>query len=103
MASWFFSLQFRLIAAFALALTLALTSVSMYVGYTANLATEQFERDTEEARAERMGQFVTNYYRATKGWGGLQPAIGAGQRPLWQAHCGQGRGGQRDCRLAQGV
>ena len=35
MASWFFSLQFRLIAAFALALTLALTSVSMYVGYTA--------------------------------------------------------------------
>ena len=75
MASWFFSLQFRLIAAFALALTLALTSVSMYVGYTAKLATEQFERDTEEARAERMGQFVTNYYRATKGWGGLQPAI----------------------------
>ena len=75
MASWFFSLQFRLIAAFALALTLALTSVSMYVGYTANLAAEQFERDTEEARAERMGQFVTNYYRATKGWGGLQPAI----------------------------
>ena len=75
MASWFFSLQFRLIAAFALALTLALTSVSMYVGYTANLAAEQFERDTEKARAERMGQFVTNYYRATKGWGGLQPAI----------------------------
>ena len=75
MASWFFSLQFRLIAAFALALTLALTSVSMYVGYTAKLAAEQFERDTEEARAERMGQFVTNYYRATKGWGGLQPAI----------------------------
>ena len=75
MASWFFSLQFRLIAAFALALTLALTSVSMYVGYTAKLAAEQFERDTEEARAERMGQFVTDYYRATKGWGGLQPAI----------------------------
>ena len=75
MSSWLFSLQFRLIAAFALALALALSSVSLYVGYTAKQATNQFERDVEEARAARIEQMITQYYAASRGWGGLQPAI----------------------------
>ncbi len=75
MSSWLFSLQFRLIAAFALVLTLALASVSMYVSYTAKQATEQFERDVEEAKAARIEQMITKYYAASRGWGGLQPAV----------------------------
>ena len=75
MSSWLFSLQFRLIAAFALVLALALSSVSLYVGYTAKQATDQFERDVEEARAARIEQMITQYYAASRGWGGLQPAI----------------------------
>ncbi len=75
MSSWLFSLQFRLIAAFALALTLALASVSTYVSYTAKQATEQFERDVEEAKAARIEQMITKYYAASRGWGGLQPAV----------------------------
>ena len=75
MSSWLFSLQFRLIAAFALVLALALSSVSLYVGYTAKQATDQFERDVEEAKATRIEQMITQYYAASRGWGGLQPAI----------------------------
>ena len=75
MSRWFFSLQFRLIAAFAFVLALALTSVSIYVGVTANQAAEQFDREVEEARAERIGQMITQYYTATRGWGGLQAAV----------------------------
>ncbi|MDE2860693.1 MAG: ATP-binding protein [Chloroflexota bacterium] len=75
MSRWFFSLQFRLIAAFALVLALALASVSIYVGVTANQAAEHFDREVEEARAERIGQMITKYYAATKGWGGLQAAV----------------------------
>ena len=63
MSSWLFSLQFRLIAAFALALALALSSVSLYVGYTAKQATNQFERDVEEARAARIEQMITQLLR----------------------------------------
>ena len=56
-------------------LALALSSVSLYVGYTAKQATDQFERDVEEARAARIEQMITQYYAASRGWGGLQPAI----------------------------
>ena len=75
MASWFFSLQFRLIAAFALVLALALVSVSIYVGFTAKQATERFQREVEESRASRMEQLVTQYYSTRRGWVGLQTAI----------------------------
>jgi signal transduction histidine kinase len=75
MASWFFSLQFRLIAAFALVLALALVSVSMYVGFTARQATERFQQEVEEARATRMEQLVTHIYASSRSWAGLQAAI----------------------------
>ncbi|MDA0988477.1 MAG: ATP-binding protein [Chloroflexi bacterium] len=75
MSRWFFSLQFRLIAAFALVLALALVSVSMYVGFTAKQATEQFERDVEDARDARMEQLLTQYYANRRGWAGLQSAV----------------------------
>ncbi|MBI4282528.1 MAG: HAMP domain-containing protein [Chloroflexi bacterium] len=75
MARWFFSLQFRLIAAFALVLALALMSVSMYVSFTARQATERFQQEVEEVRAARMEQMVNQYYAARRGWGGLQAAV----------------------------
>ena len=75
MPSWFFSLQFRMAFAFALVLGLALLGVSLYVGYTAKQATIQFERDVEEAKAARIEQLISDYYAATSGWGGLQPAV----------------------------
>ena len=75
MRSWLFSLQFRLITAFALVLAIALFGVSLYVSYTARQATEQFQRDVEEARAARIEQMISDYYAATRGWGGLQPAV----------------------------
>ncbi|MFH1560342.1 MAG: ATP-binding protein [Chloroflexota bacterium] len=75
MASWFFSLQFRLIAAFALVLALALVSVSAYVGFAAKQETERFEKEVEKARAARMEQLVTQYYATRRGWVGLQSVI----------------------------
>ena len=75
MANWFYSLQFRLIAAFALVLALALTSVSVYVGVTTNRAVEKYQQEVDEARAARMEQMVTQYYSTRRGWTGLQPYI----------------------------
>ena len=73
--SWLFSLQLRLIAAFALALALALGGVGAYVGYTARQATERFERDVEWTEAARLERLVTRYYSPAGDWGGLQAGI----------------------------
>ena len=75
MASWFFSLQFRLIAAFAMVLALALVSVSLYVGLTAKQATERFQRELEDTRANRIEQVITQYYESRRGWEEIQAVI----------------------------
>jgi signal transduction histidine kinase len=75
MANWFFSLQFRLIAAFALVLALALVSVSLYVGFTAKQATERFQQEVEDARATRIEQVITQYYASRRGWEEIQAVI----------------------------
>ena len=48
MRNWFSSLQFRLIAGFALVLVLTLGSVSFYVGLAAEREVESFENRRDE-------------------------------------------------------
>ena len=72
---WFFSLHFRLIAAFTLVLALALTGISLYVGYTSGQDTERLERDIDDARLARMNLLVTRSYTERSGWEGIQQAI----------------------------
>ncbi len=72
---WFFSLHFRLIAAFTLVLALALTGISLYIGYTAGQDTERLERDIDDARLARMNLLVAESYAKRPGWEGIQQAI----------------------------
>ena len=73
--SWLSSLQLRLIAAFALALALALGGVGAYVGYTARQATERFGRDVEWTEAARLERLVAGHYSPAGDWEGLQAGI----------------------------
>ena len=73
--NWLSSLQLRLIAAFALALALALGGVGAYVGYTARQATERFGRDVEWTEAARLERLVAGHYSPAGDWEGLQAGI----------------------------
>ena len=75
MSSWFFSLQFRMVLAFALVLALALGGVSVYVGYAAERETTEFQSDVDEARVARVEQVVSRLYSPRLGWTGLQPTL----------------------------
>ncbi|MBI2866512.1 MAG: HAMP domain-containing protein [Chloroflexi bacterium] len=75
MRSWLFSLQFRLIAGFALVLALALGSISWYVASAAQREAQRFQQEMEEARASRVEEIVSQFYSARRGWVDLQPAI----------------------------
>ena len=71
MGRWIFSLQFRLVLGFVL----ALGSVSAYVGYSADREVDRFERDQEEVRAARMRLLVAQHYLARRGWVDIQRVI----------------------------
>ena len=73
--NWFFSLQFRLILSFALVLTLALGSVSLYLGYVADREVERIQALTDQARSLRIRQTLSQFYSANRGWHGLQSDI----------------------------
>ena len=75
MFSWFFSLQFRLIAGFALALALALTGVSLYVGMKADREAERLQASSDEARELRIKRSLESFYKDNDGWKGLQPLL----------------------------
>ncbi|MEE9198665.1 MAG: ATP-binding protein [Dehalococcoidia bacterium] len=75
MPKWFFSLQFRLIAAFTLVLALALGSVSLYVGFAAQREVDRFQQDVDEVRAARVEQLVSQFYAARRDWTGVQPTL----------------------------
>jgi len=62
MSRWFFSIQLRLIAAFALVLVMALGGVSLYVGLAADREADQFDERLEEARAARVEQMISRLY-----------------------------------------
>ena len=75
MGNWFFSLQFRLIAGFALVLALALGSVSLYIGFAAEREVERIQRQTDDARASRIERTLSQFYSANHSWAGLQSMI----------------------------
>ena len=75
MRNWVFSLQFRLIASFALVLSLALGGVSVYIGLAADREADRLQSRTDQARAWRIEQTLAQFYLVNKGWGGLQPML----------------------------
>ena len=75
MRNWLFSLQFRLIVGFALVLTLALGSISVYVGYIAHREGEGFEVEMEKARTARVEQVFARQYANRRGWTQIQLAV----------------------------
>ena len=82
MSRWFFSLQFRLIAGFALVLALVpLGSVSLFIGYAAQREVKRIQREFERVRVTtgalaRVEGLVTQYYSTRGSWAGLQGPCG---------------------------
>ena len=75
MPSLFFSLQFRLVLGFALVLALALTGVSLYVGYAAEREVERLEARQEEARTARVQQVISRFYSDRRDQAQLQTVL----------------------------
>lgn len=72
---WFFSLRFRLILAFTLALALALAGVGFFVSFATTQETDRFQRRSQEFRAERVHRIIARHYREHQAWDGLQPRL----------------------------
>ena len=75
MPSWLFSLQFRLVAGFALVLALVLGGVSLYIGRAADREAEYLEGLSDTARALRIKQALADYYEHNKTWKDVQPVL----------------------------
>ena len=75
MPSWFYSIRFRLITGFVLVLTLALVSVSLYVGVAAQEETERFQGDFDKLQADRLERLVSQFYSSRRNFAGLQTVI----------------------------
>ena len=75
MRNWFFSLQFRLIASFALVLFLTLGGVSLYLGYAADREVQRIQERTDEARSTRIQQTLSRFYSTNSDWEGLQSVV----------------------------
>ena len=75
MRNWLFSLQLRLIVAFALVLALTLGGVSLFIGRAADREVERIQERTDEARKSRIEQTLSRFYESNRGWTNLQPVI----------------------------
>ena len=75
MRNWFSSLQFRLMAGFALALTLSLGGVSLYTSAEAQRQVSRFTQEAEDARADRLRTLISGYSSTRQDPRGLQPAL----------------------------
>ena len=75
MSRLIFSLQFRLVLGFALVLTLALASVSWYVGHVAQKEADRFQQGLEKARAARIERVISRIYSTRQDWSGLQATL----------------------------
>ena len=76
MRNWISNLQFRLMAGFALAMTLSLAGVSLYTSAEVQRQVDRFEQEASQARAERIQTLVSLYQSTREGAvGGLQPAL----------------------------
>ncbi len=62
------SLQFRLVLGFALTLSLALAMVGFFIGLATDRQTDRFENDLSLAQAERVRDFVSDYYLEEDYW-----------------------------------
>ena len=69
------SLQVRLIVGFVAALALALSSVGLYVGYTADREVARIREQSEEARVARLKLALEEHYARNKGWYEVQPFL----------------------------
>ncbi len=75
MPSWFFSLQFRLVAGFALVLALVLGGVSLYIGRAADREAVRLEDISDRAHALRVKQALAEYYEHNQDWKDVQPLL----------------------------
>ncbi len=71
MTRWFFSLQFRLIVAFAFVLMLALAAVGMYSGLAAEREVRKVRKASDEALIARIHEAFAEYYAARGSWSGV--------------------------------
>lgn len=69
------SLQFRLIAGFALILSAALLSVSLYVSVESTRQAERSEALRLEVRADRARVFLEQHFADRRGWSLVQPEL----------------------------
>ena len=75
MRNWLFSLQFRLIAGFAIVLIIALGSVSAYARYTTANEAEHFDEALASVREERLERAVNRLLRDRTEEEGFRPLI----------------------------
>ncbi len=75
MTRWFFSLQFRLIVAFAFVLMLALAAVGTYSGLAAEREVRNVRKASDEALIARIHEAFTEYYAARGSWSGVGSTV----------------------------
>ncbi len=75
MRSLLSSLQFRLVAGFAVILSAALLSVGWYVSAESGRQAEHSETLRSEVQAERARTALVEHFADRKGWEGAQPAV----------------------------
>lgn len=75
MPSWLFSLQFRLVASFALVLALVLGGVGAYIGLDANRQAKHLQERTDRAHSFRVQEILARFYFHNGDWDGLQPVL----------------------------
>ena len=75
MRNWLFSLQFRLIAGFAVVLIIALGSVSGYARYTAANGAEHFDEALASVREQRLERAVNRLMQDRTEEDGFRPLI----------------------------
>ena len=70
------SLRFRLLAAFALVILVAIGTVFLFVSRTTEGEIRQFREESEQVRFARVGFELDRYYRMHSGsWEGIQPYV----------------------------
>ena len=69
------SLRFRLLVAFTLVIVAAVGAVYFFVSQTTGGEIRRYGERSEEARFSRVGFELYRYYRAHRGWEGIQPYV----------------------------
>lgn len=75
MTKWFFSLQFRLVVAFACVLVLALAAVGIYSGLAAEREVRDLRRASNKASFARIHEAFSDYYATRGSWSGVAGTV----------------------------